>query len=341
MSDPSATSGDLGSSSQLADILSIPDHLRDALWRVEGAPIKPFDTEGLIVCGVGGSGVGGVLARAALGNRLVKPFLVSRDYEIPSWIPGSWAVLCASYSGLTEETLSCFEQAMARGMKPFVTTTGGPLAEAAREAGAPVVGIPSIGMQPRSSVGYLFTVASEIAGFGGISPRISQEIEAAASWLETQRDVLVERAAAIADEIDSAIPLIYGNDLTAPVAYRWKTQINENAELPAFAAELPEADHNEIMGWGGVPEGARLAAVFLADRDQGERQRERIDLTASLVGPHAASTLVIETEGNTRTERLLWTVMLGDIVSLHLALHRGVDPEPIGLIDELKSKLSN
>jgi len=333
------TAEKLAKSSQLADVFAIPDHLRDALWRVEGAPIKPFETEGLIVCGVGGSGVGGVLARAALGRRLAKPFLVSRDYAIPSWIPGSWAVLCASYSGQTEETLSCFREAAGRGMKPFVTTTGGPLAEAAREAGAPVVGIPSIGMQPRSSVGYLFTVASEIAGFGGVSARISKEIEAAADWLETQRDNLMARAAEIAGRIDSAIPLIYGNDLTAPVAYRWKTQINENAELPAFSAELPEADHNEIMGWGRVPEGQRLAAVFLADRDQGERQRERIDLTASLVEPHAAATVVIETEGNTRTERLLWAVMLGDIVSLHIAIDRGVDPEPIGMIDELKSRL--
>ena len=123
--------------------------------------------------------------------------------------------------------------------------------------------------------------------------------------------------------------MIYGADLTVPVAVRWKTQINENAKLPAFAAELPEADHHEIVGWEGAGEAGRLSAAFLEDRDQHPRVRQRFELTANLVEADSAAVVRVETEGESRTERLLWAVMLGDLLSLHLAARRGVDPSPV------------
>jgi glucose/mannose-6-phosphate isomerase len=122
------------------------------------------------------------------------------------------------------------------------------------------------------------------------------------------------------------------------VAYRWKCQLNENAKLPAFRAELPEADHNEIVGWdsgGDWP----LAAVFLTDRDQHPRIRERFELTASIVEPEAAAVIVVEAEGETRTERLLQMVMLGDLLSLWVAARRGVDPGSVEVLERLKDQL--
>jgi glucose/mannose-6-phosphate isomerase len=134
------------------------------------------------------------------------------------------------------------------------------------------------------------------------------------------------------------ITVVYGADLTAPVAYRWKCQLNENAKLPAFCAELPEADHNEIVGWDGAGD-RRLGAVFLTDRDQHPRVRRRFELTAELIEPAAPAVLTVETEGETRTERLLWAVLLGDLVSLHVAAARGVDPARIDVLERLKAEL--
>src|SRR6185312_10748705 len=109
-------------------------------------------------------------------------------------------------------------------------------------------------------------------------------------------------------------------DLTIAVARRWKGQVNENAEIPAFFSELPEADHNEICGWAGAGStGARLAAVMLEDRDQHPRERRRFELTAAAVEDSGAEVVRVETEGETRIARLLWAVMLGDLVSLELA----------------------
>ena len=325
-------------SGQLDDVLSLPDHLRDALWRVESAGLEPTETRGLIVCGMGGSAIGGVLARAAIGDQLNLPMLVYRDYEVPSWTASDRAVLCSSYSGNTEETLACFEAAEAVGAQRYAATTGGALAEAARSSGVPVIGLPG-GLQPRHSVGYGFTVACEIAALVGVASGMRTEIDAAAAHLETHRDALIAQAGEIADQVAGTVPLIYGCDLTVPVAYRWKCQLNENAKQHAFQNQLPELDHNEIVGWGTSNGGSGFSAIFLGDSDQHPRQRRRAELTAQLIDSAAEAVVHVETEGQTRTQRLLWAVMLGDLVSLHLAAANGVDPEPVAVIEELKREL--
>ena len=337
--DPLAAIRAVDPTGQLDDALALPDHLADALWRVESARLEPFDAAGLIVCGMGGSAIGGLLARAALGDRLGKPLLVVRDYEVAPWTTPEHAVLCCSYSGSTEETLACFDAAEAVGARRVVATTGGALGEAARAAGVPVVGIPA-GLQPRAAVGYMFTIAAELAALTEAAPAIRTEIDSSAAHLKAALETLAERAATLAGELEGTIPVVYGCDLTAPVAYRWKTQLNENGKLPAFAGELPEMDHNEIAGWAGADDrGGRFSAIFLEDRDQHPRERRRAELTAKLIEPQAATVVRMETEGETRTERLLWAVLLGDLLSLQLAAKRGIDPAPVEVIERLKDEL--
>ncbi len=318
------------------DVLGIPDQLRDALWRIESARLEPADAAGVMVCGMGGSAIGGDLAAAALGDRLTRPLLTVRGYELPSWATPEWTVLCSSYSGNTEETLACFAAAEALGARRIVASTGGELVDGAREAGLPVVGLPGI-FQPRAAVAYMFAVAAEVAALAGAGPRIHTEIDAAAAFLEAESVRLQARAAEVAAQLDGAFPIVYGADLTAPAARRWKTQINENTKLPAFYSELPEADHNELCAWS-VPE-ARLGAVLLEDCDQHPRERRRFELTAAAVSAGGAPAVRIETTGETRVARLLWTTMLGDLVSLELAKARGVDPLPVEAIERFKQKM--
>ena len=319
------------------DVLGIPDQLRDALWRVEGARLAESESAGLLVCGMGGSAIGGDLAAAALGDRLTKPVATVRGYALPSWATSDWMVLCSSYSGETEETLACYAAAEALGSGRVVASTGGSLVDQARAAGVPVVGLPGI-FQPRAAVAYMFVVAAEVAALAGAAPRVHTEIDTAAAFLGEQLDALRRQAAEIAERLDGTIPVFYGADLTAPVARRWKTQVNENAKLPSFWAGLPEADHNEICGWNETAAGAGLAAVFIEDRDQHPRERRRFELTATAVG-EAATALRLETVGETRVERLFWAVVLGDLVSLELAERRGVDPLPVEAIERFKQEM--
>src|SRR5205814_10609481 len=124
-----------------------------------------------------------------------------------------------------------------------------------------------------------------------------------------------------------------------PVAYRWKTQFNENAKSACFAQELPEMAHNDVVGWEGAEEVGRFSAVFLDDCDLHPRVRRRMELTQALVAEHAAFTERVETIGETRVARLVSLVLLGDLVSLYLAALRGVDPAPVESIERLKAGL--
>ena len=340
------TIGRIDPTDQLTDVLAIPEHLRDALWKVESAGLEPWDSpDGLVVAGMGGSAIGGHLARAILGDHASRPLLGARAYGLPPWTTPDTTVLCASYSGNTEETLACYEAAGALGATRVAVTTGGALASQARTDGVPVIGIPS-GLQPRASVAYMLVSVLEVAAFAGVAPRVRTEIDASSAALRQLADEWGPEAGEgnLAKEIaggarDSCV-CVYGAGPTAAVAYRWKTQLNENAKLPAFAGELPEADHNEIVGWEGAGVAGRFVAIFLEDSDQHPRTRRRIELTSRLIEPHAAATLVVGSRGQGPIERMLSLVLLGDLVSLYVAVLRGVDPGPVAVIDRLKQELT-
>ncbi len=338
--------GKVDSTGQLADVLALAEHLRDAVWRVESAIMEDFDTPaGLVVAGMGGSAIGGALARAALGDHASRPIFVTRAYGLPTWTTPETMVLCASYSGDTEETLACYESAGALGAKRTVVTTGGRLAEMARADGVPVIPLPA-GFQPRAAVAYMVVASLEVAALCGVGPRLTPEIDVAASHVEelvaewgpdAPEDSLAKE---VARGLLGTIPVIAGAGLTSPIAYRWKTQINENAKLPAFFSELPEMDHNEIEGWDGANEVGRFSAVFLDDSDAHPRVKQRMELTEGTIAGSAAASFRLETRGQTAVDRVISLVLLGDLVSIYLAALRGVDPGPVKSLDKLKSALS-
>jgi glucose/mannose-6-phosphate isomerase len=334
------------SARQIDDILGLPDQLRDALWRVESANLEPYDAAGgLVVAGMGGSAIGGMLAREALGDRASRPIVLARGYALPAWTTPDTMVLCSSYSGNTEETLAVYEAAGALGAQRVVATTGGKLAEMARTDGIPVIPLPG-GFQPRAAVAYSLVVALEAAWLCGAGERLHAEIDVAAAHMEhiaemwgpdASEDCLAKE---LARGLNGTIPQVAGSGLTAPIAYRWKTQINENAKLPCFHHELPELDHNEIAGWQGSGQLGRFSAVFLDDCDLHPRIRQRIELTRGLIEAEAAGTYRVESIGQNRIERLISLVLLGDLVSVYLAVLREVDPTPVPALDRLKSALA-
>src|SRR5215210_367963 len=333
-------------SDQVTDILAIPEHLRDALWKVESAGLEPWDSPGgLVVAGMGGSVIGGELARAILGDRASRPVLSAREYGLPPWTTPDTTVLCASYSGDTEETLACFEAAGVIGARRVVATSGGRLAELARREGVPVVPVAG-GFQPRAAVAYMTVAALEVAALCGVGPRLNSEIDVAAEHLE---DLVIawgpdsdegSEPKALARALHGTLPVVVGAGLTTPIAYRWKCQINENAKMPAYDVQLPELDHNEIVGWEGAAEAGRLSAVLLDDSDTHPRVRKRLEITRRIMEPTSAGTHLVASRGETTVERVFSLVLLGDLVSLYLAVLRGVDPGPVEAIDRLKTELA-
>lgn len=329
----------------LGDVLAQPLQIGDALWRAESAGVPRRDMQGgLLVCGMGGSAIGGDLAAAALGDRATRPIRTVRGYEIESWTLPDTLVLCASYSGNTEETLACFEAAGAAGAQRVALTTGGRLAEAARAEGVPVIGVPS-GMQPRAAVLYALIATLECAALCGAAPGLHAEIDTASSLLERLAaewgpgSPPDSQAKSYAHALKGTVPVIHGAGPTIAVARRWHTQINENADGAAFFSVLPEAAHNEVCGWRRGRQLAPLSAVFLFDVDQHPRVAERLELTAAEAREAGAPVLMVSSRGESRLERVLSLLFLGDLVSVYLGVLEGVDPTPIDAIQRLKASL--
>jgi glucose/mannose-6-phosphate isomerase len=294
---------------------------------------------------MGGSAVGARLAAAALATRLVRPFAIADGYALPAYVGPEHLVLASSYSGSTEETLAGYDDAVERGAKRLVATTGGGLVERARRDKVAVIPLPG-GFQPRAAVGYGLVAALEAAALAGAAPSIRDEIEAGAALVESlaaewgpdgPEDGEAKR---LARSLHGTIPVVVGAELTAPVAYRWKCQINENASLPAFSGALPEVDHNEVVGWPAAGGLGRFSAVFLEDPAGHPRNRVRSELTAGIAAQGAAVVERVSARGDTPLERLLSLVFLGDLVSLYLAVLGGVDPVDIAPITQLKAALA-
>jgi glucose/mannose-6-phosphate isomerase len=337
---------EIDSTRQLDEVVALPDQLRDAVRRVQTCDVAPVEAPGgLIVAGMGGSGVGGRLALAALGPRLRRPLTVSNDYSLPGWAGESTLVLCSSYSGTTEETLAAYAEAGERGAPRLVATTGGRIGELARRDGVPVIPLPA-GFQPRAAVAYSLVSALGAAAISGAAPFVHHEVERAAALLEGLIDEWGpdadedSEAKALARALDGTLPVIVGAGIAEAAAYRWKCQFNENAEIPAFHSALPEADHNEVVGWAAARGLGRLAFVSLEDEAGHPRNLRRAELTAGIAAGGAATVLRVQARGETRLERLLSLILLGDLVSIYVAVLRGADPIDIPAIDTLKARMA-
>lgn len=334
MNDPQGVNDPQG---MLADVLAQAHQVDDALWRVESARLPRADTPGgLLVCGMGGSAIGGDLAAGAAGARATRPIRTVRGYGLPGWAGPDTLVLCASYSGGTEETLACFDAAGAAGAPRVVLTTGGALAERARDAAVPVIGVPA-GMQPRAAVVYMVVAALECAAACGAVPSLRGEIEAAGRMLAEESPALAEEAEQLAGRLPGRLPVVYGAEATAPVAARWKTQLNENSKIAAFHGELPEVNHNEVCSYPDAD--LPLTLVLLEASGQHERIEARFDATEAVAADSGIPVESIEARGSTPVEHVLSLVHLGDLASVQLAYALERDPTPVEAIADLKSRL--
>ncbi len=272
-----------------------------------------------------------------------------RDYFLPGWIGERTLVVLSSYSGGTEETLTATSQALDRNALTVAITSGGKLGgHYPTEEGVPVVPV-APGYQPRAALLRMLIPLVVVLGRLEVLPPIDDDLDEAREIIATAIATLgpdvpesENPAKQLARTLQDTVPLIWGAELTTPVAVRWKGQFNENAKIPAYASALPELDHNEICGFAGMPSelSSRASLVMLREPRQHRQVQRRFDLTRELVEPHVSRVVSIAADGRGALARTLDLVLLGDYVSLYLALLRDVDPGPVEMIERLKGRLA-
>ena len=311
-------------------------------------PFPADAVHNVAICGMGGSAIAGDLIVGAFWDRLRRPVQVIRDYYLPGWVGENTLVVGSSFSGTTEETLTCMMDAIDRTCPAIGISTGGRFKDYYEPRGVPLVEVPQAPMPRAALVQMLAAMLVVLERFEVLPPLESELVEARETLSSAIRDYgpgapeEENPAKQVASMLNERLPLIWGAEITAAIAYRWKCQLNENAKIPAYWSRLPEHNHNEIVGIEGMgAQGARTRVIMLLDPRNHRQVERRFGLTDQLVSPYVEGVTRIEAEGRGALARMLDLVLLGDYASLYLACLRQVDPGPITMIDKLKDGLAN
>jgi glucose/mannose-6-phosphate isomerase len=328
------------------DALGIAGKQWQQLQQTYELPQIKHEIENIVYAGMGGSALAAQISLSWPGYRL--PFEIVRNYTTPGYVNEKTLFIASSYSGNTEETLSALTEAEQKGAHIAVITSGGKLAEIAMQKNYPLVKLPT-GYQPRHATLYnlrgLVTIL-ERAGLVAAEQAentMHQTVDYLknnlASWLPTVPTAR-NQAKQIAQELTGKSVVIYSGPALSPAAYKWKISINENAKQIAWCNQLPEFNHNEMLGWTQQPVQKPYAVINLRSSLEHSRVQKRFEVTGQLLSGKLPAPIVVEAQGATILQQLLWVIALGDFVSIYLALLNGVNPTPVDLIEKFKTSLS-
>jgi glucose/mannose-6-phosphate isomerase len=297
----------------------------------------------MCICGMGGSALSGdIIVDAALTTWDI-PVQVIRATSIPNWFDKDTLVVASSYSGNTKETLMMYDQAKAKGCRMVVITSGGELKEKCLADGNKLIEVPP-NMQPRSTAGYTIGYLANIVESSG-GPKLKRDIIKLMPALRKFRGSIWMRnkgslAKQIAERIHGTVPVIYATGSLSATAVRWKNQINENSKMIAFNGVIPEMNHNEIVGWSECAQRSKVKPVFICEQETTDTERSMLNDSIEIMTSSGLDPEIVTIWGNTVFERSLKALMLGDYISLFLAVMNDVDPMDVGPIVKFKQKLA-
>lgn len=331
-------------------IAGLPEQIEEA-WAAASAlalPASYRDVDRVVVLGMGGSGIGGSLMQALavdIGART--PVSVVRGYTLPAWVDARTLVLASSNSGNTEETVTALRAAIAAGARCIAIATGGAVGDLAKEHDLPWLTFAWEG-EPRSALGWSTASLLAICGGLGLLPDLAPELPPALDAMrslrsEIARDVPEASNAAkqLARRLAGKLPVFVGAQALAPVAYRWRTQVNENAKSWAIAEELPEMNHNAPLGYGAPKDLLPLLrVVILRHAAMHPRIRLRVEATVEQLTTAGVAVESVDVPGPSLLAQVLWAIELGDFTSYYMGLLHGVDPSHMGALESLKAYLA-
>ncbi|MCG7844431.1 MAG: bifunctional phosphoglucose/phosphomannose isomerase [Methanomassiliicoccales archaeon] len=300
----------------------------------------------VVICGVGGSAIAGDVITDILTPSCMSPIITSRSVTMPGFADADTLALVISYSGNTAESLNLYEDAMQRGCRIVTITSGGELEKLAIKNGHPFIKVP-VGNQPRASLGYLLGAAALVLQKVGLchphrdlceaTSRLRSYLKELGPEVPTSRN----QAKKIALALREGVPAIYSPRHVRSIALRWQNQINENSKSVAFSGEIPEMNHNQLVGWLEGGKDCSCRPVFLLATDTQPTVRKMTEVTLQMFNERGLDPIMVNLPGDNLLDNVLQGISLGDMVSYYLAVLKGVDPAPVAVIKEFKERISH
>lgn len=322
-------------------IQDFPNNITEAIEIASRSAFRVPDNNinNVVICGMGGSGIGGRLVAKWIEDELTVPVTVINEYHLPAFVSKHSLVIGSSYSGNTEETLQAVEDAIERGAHVIGICSGGALELLCREHNFDVVVVPG-GNPPRTALAYsLVQLLNIFAGLGMISKERLLEMERSRNLIVNEESEIKSIARELAAFLQGKVGVLYGTGKYESVLIRARQQFNENSKLLCWHHAIPEMNHNELVGWGGGDD--RFATVFFWADDIYRRNVKRMNITKDVASKKSGLTYDVYAKGNSLIERSIYLINIVDWASLYLAELKGVDPIDIEIIDYLKNELAN
>jgi glucose/mannose-6-phosphate isomerase len=321
-------------------------HYREAAKIAEKIKADYPKPDTIIVAGLGGSAIGGDLLKDWAKNQLTVPIEVSREYKLPAYANKKTLVFITSYSGDTEETLSSFLDALKRKCMIYCISSGGALLKYAKKHKVPYLQVTS-GMPPRAALPYMLLPLLIYMEKMGLVKGVKEELKETFSLLEKiseenspEKPTNENFAKNTAQNIGESAPAVYGFGVYRSVAQRFKQQFNENSKSAAKWEYFPELDHNEIVGWEGRGEQCKwFSVIFIRDINEPVEIESRIETTKQIMEKVGLIMFDLEAQGKSPLAKMLSTIVVGDFISIYVAVLHGVDPTPVRTINILKDTL--
>lgn len=321
-------------------VLGFPRQLEEAIEIGNNTKLTPapVPVRNVLICGLGGSGIGGSIVAELVAAEAKTPVNISKGYFIPAYVDQHTLVIISSYSGDTEETLNALQLAMDKNAKIVCITSGGKVASIAKEKGLDHFIVPG-GMPPRACLGYSLTQLFFTLEFHSVigNSFLSQFKKGIALLHEKQENIMKE-AEDVATRLLGKTPVIYTTTYNEGLAIRLRQQLNENSKILCWHHVFPELNHNELVGWTQKHED--LAVIILRDPDEYTRNNSRIEISKEVIGKYTSHIIELYSKGNSLIEKAIYLIHLGDWISYYLAEKRGVDAVEVSVINHLKSELS-
>jgi len=306
------------------------EQLKKGLELAKNAKIEG-DFKNIIICGIGGSALPSNILTSL--NKTDIPIYIHRDYNLPQKADEHSLIICISYSGNTEETISALQEAISKKLRVICITTGGEIEKLCQENTIPLVKIPS-GIQPRMATGYIFSALIKILENSEVIKKISTEILETGEELKKINSLLENEGKKLAKKLFKKIPIIYASNKFKEIARILKIKFNENSKIPAFYNYFPELNHNEMIGYTNAKK--YFFVIIIQDSDDHPRILKRMQLTAKLISQKGIQTETINIKRGSILFKIFSTLLLGDWASYYLALEYKIDPTPVKMVEEFK-----
>lgn len=316
------------------------EQINDAIAIGEQSKLKAVNKafSNIVITGLGGSGIGGKIVSQLVEEQCQLPIIINNTYDVPSFVNANTLVIASSFSGNTEETLMALEQAKSKGAEIAIITSGGKMAEIAAANEYNLIILPQ-GDSPRAMLMYsLIQQFYLLNHYGIIDKSFVSELKSSVNLLTDNLEEIKEEANSIARSLFNKIAVIYSEAKYEGVAVRFRQQLNENSKVLCWHHVLPEMNHNELVGWAGGND--QMAVLVFRNEDDFYRTQKRMDITKEVVGKYTNAYIEIWSKGNSRIQRSLYLILLGDWISVYLAELKQVDAKEVHVISHLKGELA-